>query len=168
MLTSNSLIFIDTNVIIEAFRVNCWNLISGYFSLNTVVRCVEEINTGNRGQSNNIFIDTNVLISRISSYQITTVQLVHLEFRLNGNPDLDPGEKELLAYVLSQSQVENVYFLCSPDRAFINAVAKVNLLDRVVSLEEMTKAAGGNFTLRKNFTELWLKNEKTRLIMGSV
>ncbi len=40
-------VFFDTNVIIEAFRVDCWNAICGTFVVETVEKCVEETLSGN-------------------------------------------------------------------------------------------------------------------------
>jgi hypothetical protein len=167
MLNQKSCILVDTNVIIESFRVNCWNLIDGYFKLNTVARCMEEINTGNRGQSGNIPVDTSILYSSFSPQQVTKEQLIKLKLKLNGLPDLDAGEEELLAYALSLGG--KVYFLCSPDRAFVNGAAKLSFLDKLVSLEEMTKTAGGKINkLKYNFTDEWLKKEKTRLAFNAL
>lgn len=39
-------VFADTNVILEAFRSQCWTAITTYFAIETVEKCVEETLTG--------------------------------------------------------------------------------------------------------------------------
>ena len=36
----------DTSVIIEAYRTNCWNAVTTHFSIATVEKCYEETLTG--------------------------------------------------------------------------------------------------------------------------
>lgn len=47
-------VFADTNVILEAFRTNCWKAISSHFAIETVEKCVEETLTGNPGDPRHI------------------------------------------------------------------------------------------------------------------
>jgi len=39
-------VFVDTNVIIEAHRVGCWNALCGSFSIETVEKCLQEATSG--------------------------------------------------------------------------------------------------------------------------
>ena len=49
-------VFADTNVILEAFRTNCWKAISSHFAIETVEKCVEETLTGNPGDPRHISV----------------------------------------------------------------------------------------------------------------
>ena len=39
-------VLVDTNIIIEAVRVNCWGALTAHFSVETVEKCCEEARTG--------------------------------------------------------------------------------------------------------------------------
>ena len=45
---ARSRVFVDTNVLFEAFRVGAWNRFGGAYSVETVDKCVEESQTGDR------------------------------------------------------------------------------------------------------------------------
>jgi hypothetical protein len=58
MLQAGLHVFLDTNVIIEAHRASVWKAIDGALHLDTVTRCIEELNTGRRRP---VAVDTTVL-----------------------------------------------------------------------------------------------------------
>lgn len=42
MFEKDQIVLVDTNVILEAHRVSCWNTLASYFKLATVETVVEE------------------------------------------------------------------------------------------------------------------------------
>lgn len=41
-------VFVDTNVIVEAFRIGCWSTISNRYAIETVEKCAAETQSGDR------------------------------------------------------------------------------------------------------------------------
>ena len=79
---------------------------------------------------------------------------------------LDPGERDLLAFALSQGAA---WLLCAPDKAAILSAHRLNWLDRVVALEEMALAAGlQKQDYGRNHTKRWLGEFKTKIQLGMV
>ena len=76
---------------------------------------------------------------------------------------LDPGEKELLGYVLSLPS--DTYFLCSPDKALVRAAFVLKLIDRYVALEDMTDTAGLKPALKYQYTKRFMSEQRTRLLL---
>ena len=156
-------VFVDTNVIFEAHRSNCWSGLIGYYQIHTVEKCIEECGTGNDGK-HAVTLDLSALRTRATICQVPQDRLVHLAIQLHGIA-LDDGEAELLAYVCKQP---GAWLLCSPDKAAIRAAASLGMLDRVVALEEMTATAGLHPDLRKQFQTVWLTSFRTALALESL
>lgn len=141
-------------VIIEAHRVSCWNALSQFYKLETVEQCIIECATGNRRRPGYVKVEAEALRQRLRVHEVTeAMRIAFLTNDPRGNK-IDPGERDLLAYALS---IPEAWLLCDPDKAAILSAHRLNFLDRVVALEDMTLAAG----LRKqgfglNHTKNWL------------
>jgi len=159
-------VLIDTMVIVEAHRISCWNGIRGFFSLETVEECVIECATGDRRRKGYVPVDGEKLGTEIHVHAVSEAMRTNLLVRDPRSARLDPGERDLLAFALSQ---EAAWLLCAPDKAAILSAHRLNSLDRVVALEEMAVAAG----IRKedygmNHTKRWLGEFKTKVQLGMV
>ena len=53
---TSSRVLVDTNVLFEAFRVGAWNRFGGAYSVETVEKCVEETQAGDRSACGRIDI----------------------------------------------------------------------------------------------------------------
>ncbi len=75
---------------------------------------------------------------------------------------LDPGERDLIAYALER---EDVWLLCSPDKACVRAMNDLNLLDRTISLQELVEKTRIKLLikLKKQYTKKWLGEFRTNL-----
>lgn len=60
-------VFVDTNVILEAFRVGCWSSLATTFSIETVEKCVEEALTGDPTDPRHVAVDRDVLVAGLSA-----------------------------------------------------------------------------------------------------
>lgn len=160
MVETGSHIFMDTNVIIEAHRVNVWPALCGQFTLDTVTRCLEELNTGRRRA---VVVDTDKLASTIQPKTPTREHITSLMMRYPQSVDMDDGEKEILAYTLSLPP--NTFFICSPDKALIRAVYVLDLIDRYVALEDLTEFAGLRPDLQYQYTRAFLAEYRTKLLL---
>lgn len=169
MFGRDDIVLIDTNVILEAHRVGCWNTLAGRFKLVTVEKVIEETQTGYQNRSPERTIDLSKL--RASFHHIEPItELERAGFILSyRGVHLDDGERDLVIYAL-RLPVVPVWYLNSPDRASINFASSQNWLDRVVSLQEMADFVGyrANCGYGKNYTKSWLNNAKLDYRMGRV
>ena len=74
---------------------------------------------------------------------------------------------DLLAHINSQNI--KIFYICSPDRACIKAAGKLGLIEKVISLENLTESCGiNNPKIRKHFSKKWLHEFKTKLALESI
>lgn len=169
MFGKDDIVLIDTNVILEAHRVSCWNALAGRFKLVTVEKVIEETQTGYQNRSPERTIDAAKL--RASFHHVEAItELERADFILNYNGvHLDDGERDLAIYALRLPAVP-VWYLNSPDRASVSFASTQKWLDRVVSLEEMADFVGHrtNSGFNQNYTKSWLGQVKLDYRMGKV
>lgn len=161
MFEKDDFVLIDTNVIIEAHRVSCWNALAGRFKLVTVEKVIEETQTGyqNRSPGQNI----NAAALRSSFHHIEDItNLERADFLLNySDIHMDAGEQDLAIYAL-KLPAQPVWYLNSPDRASVNFASTQNWLDRLISLEQMANYVGARpkVSYATNYTTSWLNQAK--------
>jgi len=156
-------VLVDTNVIIEAHRVRSWNAITGWFAIETVEKCVCEAGSGDKRRPGYIPVDVDSLCEKVHVHRVSKNVLLMAELSNPRFMDLDPGERELLAFA---KQYDKAWILCSPDLACMSVMVELGLTDRLVSLEFLQEQAGINKNLRDNFTEAFLKTHRNRFVMG--
>ena len=163
MIARGQRVMVDTMVIIEAHRTNCWNALLGQFQMDTVWRCVEECETGNQRRRNPVPVDTVAMRKRLAPKTVTPVMVYEMEQRLSGRVDLDHGELELLAYAITQ---EDAWIISAPDKAAMRAGMLLGILDRFASLQDLANSAGQNPLLRDNFTNRWQTSFRAHLLLA--
>jgi hypothetical protein len=156
MAGSNRLILVDTNIIIEAVRTECWNGLRGYYELVTVEKCREEARSGIARSPGYVVVEDNHLSSDIRIMAVTDAERVHLAMACAESVVLDDGERDLWAHAYSRGDDWDA--VCA-DQAAVRVAARLGWGDRLVSLEELVKAAG----LR---TKLQLKNHYSRRMLS--
>ena len=161
----DQIVLVDTNVIIEAHRVRSWDAVTGWFSVETVDECAVEAGSGDSRKCGYVFVDVKQLRKKIMVHKVERKIVLAAELTNERFSELDPGEKELLAFAI---QYEKAWLLCSPDRACMGLMHELSFLNRLVSLETMQRKAGLNKQLRENFTEKWLKKRRTEFIIGQL
>jgi len=96
-------VFIDTNIIIEAFRTGCWTAICNKFAIETVDKCVEEALTGNPDDPGRVHIDRDALLEGLADrHQVGKLELAKLVLTHPSCHGLDDGELHLLAWLHAQ------------------------------------------------------------------
>lgn len=155
-------VLIDTNVIIETFRVNGWKALASGFGIHTVETCCGEARWGNPRQPGYVPVDVALLRSSTTINTVSALERATLDTRLNDPSALDPGERDLLAHLLSYP---NTYAVCSPDKACLRAGNELGLLDRFVTLEDLFSVIGQHPTLRQSYTSQWMRLFRTRLVL---
>lgn len=167
-LDPGNVVYLDSTAIIEAHVVGIWRPLVAGFRLATSGICVREVVAGNHPGGGRVMVDIPLLRREISVHQVDQMALV--EAVLAGGLDvasLDPGEKDLLALVRVK---EGNWFVSSQDRGCIRGGKTLGLIDRFVSLEEMSHVAGvrRRIAFRDHFTKKWLSEMRTRAIMGTL
>ncbi len=164
MFEKGQIVLVDTNVILEAHRVSCWNTLASHFRLATVEKVIEETQTGFQNRSRDQTIPLTPLRQSLHHIETITDQ-ARAQFALhNPNVLLDPGERDLIIYAKSLN-LNSAWLLNSPDMAAVRYCHQSKWLDRVVSLEAMNRHIRAHTTsnLRDNFSENWLNVRKTRI-----
>ena len=160
MFKRGDIVLIDTNVILEAHRLNCWKPFSDYFELHTVDKVIEETQTGFQNRRPEQTIDVGTLQDSFAHIEnITDLQVIEFDM---GNQEvaLDDGEKALMIYAHSLSQ--KAWFLNSPDKASIRYACSKGWSDQLTSLDAMVKHMHLRLkqALKQNYTDSWLAQEK--------
>jgi hypothetical protein len=164
-------VLVDTCVIIEAFRTNCWRALCQHFAVETVERCVTECCSGDPLKAGYVPIAREELERGLSKvHEVTDTMLVTLALEREGLPALDDGELHLVAWLHAYPAEAIVTVISTADRAAVRAVHVLRLLDQVKSLQDLGKAAGVDrkqlSALKQHFTEDWLSALRTQLRMG--
>jgi hypothetical protein len=166
LFNKNDIVLIDTNVIIEAHRLNCWNPLAEYFNLHTVEKVIEETQTGYQNRKPEQLIDPNALRDSFGHIQtISELQVIKFDMANISQP-LDAGEKQLIIY--AHTIQKKVWFLNSPDIAAVKYACKHGWGDSLISLEAMTKHLSCRLkvNLERNYTEGWLSQKKLQFNTG--
>jgi hypothetical protein len=149
-------ILVDTNVILEAHRCQCWKALAGGLQLETVEMCVAEAYTGHQRRRNQLIVDPIAL--RNSFHAIHSVsKLEAAAIALMDGPALDVGERELWAHAIHRP---DVWVLCGPDAASMRFGYMHGFRDRMLSLEDLLRSVGSKIPgdLRAHYKTAWLRS----------
>lgn len=167
-------VFIDTNIIIEAFRTGCWTAICNSFAIETVDKCVEEALTGNSDEPGRIHIDRDALVGGLAGRhfvgkrELATLALSHPECQ-----GLDDGELHLLAWLHANGiQPDALILVSTADKAAIVATGRIGWLDSLTSLESLAQQSGvtrGQIeSLARHYRAGWLDEIRVRIRLGII
>ncbi len=133
-------VLVDTNVIIEAWRVDAWRALRGGYALETVEECVIETQTGYQNRRPEQRIDREALLAGLKAiHQVPDTERAMALIRDGEIAMLDEGEKALWAHALARP---DAWVLCGPDKASLRIGVRLNLRDRLVALERLLDDAG--------------------------
>ncbi len=158
-------VLIDTNAIKAAHEVGCWNALRNYYRLETAAYCVEEATRLDRKGRRLVERTIEELRAELTCHEVTDIDRAALALRLQGQVDLDDGERDVLSIALKLR--EPVWWLCGPDKATLRAMHLLNLLDQACSLEVLARGAGLRLRgLEPQYTEECLVGKRTQLVLG--
>jgi hypothetical protein len=148
-------VLVDTNAILEGFRVGSWRALSGGYALETVEDCLIETQTGFQRRSPELQIDEVELRATLKAiHPVIDAQRAVVTLRA---PDiaLDVGERSLWAHALTRS---DAWVLCGPDKASMRFGVRLGLKDRLIALERLLSDAGYHpkEALKPAYTAKWL------------
>lgn len=156
-------VLVDTNAIIEAWRVNAWRALCGGYALETVEECVIETQTGFQNRRPEQQIDRTTLLAGLKAlHKVSDAERAAALLRDCEIAMLDEGEKALWAHALARS---DVWVLCGPDKASLRVGVRLNLRDRLVALERLLTEAGfhPNTPLKGAYRQDWLNRTLVEL-----
>jgi hypothetical protein len=131
---------VDTNAIIEAWRVNAWRALCGGYALETVEECVIETQTGYQNRRPEQHIDREVLLAGLKVvHEVSDAERAAALIRDGEITMLDEGEKALWAHALARA---DAWVLCGPDKASLRIGVRLNLRDQLIALERLLDDAG--------------------------
>lgn len=167
-------VFVDTNVILEAFRTGCWAAICEHFAIETVEKCIEEALTGDPTNPEYVNVSVDELINGLSARHLVTKKeladfaLKHPECQL-----LDDGELHLLAWLYANNLLSTVKVLMSTaDKAAIVATGRLKGLDALTSLEHLAEESGASrgqlAELKNHYRARWLEEIKVKVRFGII
>lgn len=164
-------VLVDTCVILEAFRINCWKALCQHLSVETVKCCVEECCRGDPLKPGRIVIQRQELVDGLNSvHEVSDLMLAKLSLDNDDLPALDDGELHMMAWLHSNPSEAILTVVSTSDRAAVRAAHVLSLLDRVTSLQNLAKTSHvsprqlGN--LEHQFTEDWLSTLRMQLRMN--
>jgi hypothetical protein len=158
-------VLVDTNAILECFRVGAWNALAGGYTVETVEECVIETQTGFQQRRREQQIDGAILTASLTAvHPVTTAQLAAVAVQA---PDiaLDVGERSLWAHAL---ECGDTWVLCGPDKASLRFGVRCGFRNQLVSLEELLEAVGyrQRKALKQHFTAKWLDRTLAELVIS--
>lgn len=154
----------DTNVILECWRIGAWRALANGYTVETVEDCVIETQTGYQRRAPTQQIDENELrASLAAAHTVTDKERAVGMLRDPLFSSLDIGERSLWAHALSRTEA---WVLCGPDKASLRFGIRCRFRDRLVALERLLKDAGSKPKgLRTAYTSSWLDKTLGQLVL---
>jgi hypothetical protein len=131
-------VLVDTNVILECWRVGAWRALTGGYAVETVEDCVIETQTGYQRRRTKQQIEQAALEGSLSAiHKVADADRAAAIVRDALFAYLDPGEASLWAHALTRA---DAWVLCGPDTASLRFGVRQGLRDRLVALETLLQA----------------------------
>ncbi len=162
-----AVVLVDTNLVIEAHRTGTWSALVGAYAVETVEDCVTEMQTGYQLRSREQWIRVGDLRKSLGAvHEVAERERAELAVRVSGIV-LDRGEESLWAHALGRT---GMWFLCGPDRASLRVGVRLQLRDRLVSMEELLDRAGHRprHPLRPAYTRNWMGRVVSEMVVAEI
>jgi hypothetical protein len=167
-------VFVDTNIILEAFRTGCWTAICQRYAVETVEKCIEEALTGDSDDPRRIHVEREDLVAGLAArHTVGKRELAALALDHPECHGLDEGELHLLAWLHAHELLHQVLVLVSTaDKAAIVATDRLGGLDSLVSLEQLARDSGvtrGQIdSLARHYRSTWLDEIRFKVRFGII
>lgn len=159
-------VYVDTNVVIEATRTGCWKALLERFDVRTVAEVRREAQAGDPKAKEYVAVDVKIFKESVTVCEVTQKQIVSAQLRSRLITQIDAGERDLLAYVAAQDK--SALVLTTGDRAAVRAACALGLDNQLRSLEELAKDCGERPAVGNWFTKTWLGKVKTECLLDSL
>ena len=158
-------VLVDTNVIIESYRMGTWAALAGGYRVETVEDCVIETQTGFQRRRVEELIRVRELRESLEAeHAVDDRERAELAVRIQGIA-LDRGEESLWAHALGR---DDAWLLCGPDKASLRCGLRLGFRDRLVSLQRLLDGVGlrTRTVLKPHYTTRWLNRTVTELVLA--
>jgi hypothetical protein len=165
----DTVVLMDTNVVMEAVRTRCWNAVSGGLCVETVEECRDEALRGDRGRPGYVPVSTRDLARIRAEHPVSAVERVTFAMAYPDAENMDAGERDLFAHAFSRvSRGDAVWVVCSADKACVRAAVSLGWHERMFSLGALAAAVGVNPhpPLVAQHEERWLSQIRTTFLLG--
>jgi hypothetical protein len=159
-------IYVDTNVVLEAQRTGCLSDIMERFDVRTVEMVQIETQTGDRRREGYVTVDMAEFCAKVTINKVTDVHRLQASARASSLPALDPGERDLLAFVVSEDP--RSLLLTTADKAAVKTACQLGLENRLISLEEIAKRCGKSPALKKQYSKSWLGQIRAEFLFDTL
>jgi hypothetical protein len=158
-------VLVDTNVILECWRVNAWKALARGYTVETVRDCVIETQTGYQRRREEQRVEQAALTGSLHAvHEVSKAELAAVFVCDPLAANLDHGERSLWAHAMARA---DAWVLCGPDKASLRFGVRLGLRDRLVALEGLLSDAGHKSgALRENYTSKWLERTLGEMVMA--
>lgn len=168
-------VFLDTNVIIECFRIGVWPELSQGHHLETVDEVVSEAMTGSTSRPGRVSVDRAVLLNGLAKppYSVTRKERNALFSKHPTAAVLDPGERDLFAYLFAHElPLAPIKVVSTADKGAIAFTKLPGWLDQLVSLEELLRTTNTSRSklelLGSQHVASFLSHVRTQVWLGAI
>jgi hypothetical protein len=164
-----TVVLVDTNVVIEAIRTKCWNAVTGGLRVETVAECRDEARRGDRHRTGYVAVTDEDLDRLAAVHRVDDLQRAMFGLGYPDAQNMDAGERDLFAHAYSRAaDGDDVWILCSADKAAVRAAVALGWQDRLQSLGGVVAAVGARVStpLADHFGERWLSDFRTACLLG--
>lgn len=167
-------VFLDANVIIEAFRISAWSELSKGYGLETVQECEKEALTGETTHSGYVVVDPKALRAGLrQSHLVGKPERRALVQKCPLCLGMDPGEKDLFAHLYTLPQPLSVLVVVSSaDKGVVVRAKELGWLQNLVSLEELLQGCGVSptkiSTLQHHHGNKFLSSVRTKVLLNQI
>ena len=158
-------VLVDTNVVLECWRVDAWRALSRGYRVETVEDCVIETQTGFQRRRAEQQIDNAALRASLAAiHPVGDAERAAAVVRDPTFSFLDIGEQSLWAHTLTRT---DAWVLCGPDRASLRFGVRLGFRERLVALETLLDGVGHRpkQALRSAYTAAWLAKALSEIVM---
>ena len=158
-------VFVDTNAILESFRIGAWRALSGGYAVETVDDCVTETQTGFQRRRPEKQIDAGELRASLAAVHDVGDRELAAAAVSASDIALDIGERSLWAHALTRT---DGWVLCGPDKASLRFGVRLGYREQLVALERLLNEAGyrPKEPLKIAYTSKWLEKTLGELVLS--
>lgn len=167
-------VFLDANVIIEAFRIAVWTDLSQSWALETVQKCEDEALAGDSTRPGRVTVNPTVLRAGFKAvHPVGRAERNKLFAAHSVCVSMDAGERDLFAFLHSiPPPLPALIVLSTADKGAIVRAKDLEWLDRLISLEQLLAKTGApkskTVHLGQAYTSAFLSTVKTKVLMNVI
>jgi hypothetical protein len=158
-------VLVDTNAILESFRVGSWRALTGGYAVETVEDCVTETQTGYQRRRPEQQIDASALRASLAAvHDVGDAERAVVAIQAS-EIALDIGEQSLWAHAVTCS---DGWILCGPDKASLRFGVRLGFRERLVALEWLLESVGHRprDNLKLPYTTKWLEKILSEMFLS--